>query len=675
MKSHLASSLSVTVFGTILFLSLFPDVSAFTYSAGITLRENIVGRQGRCHRLYATQPSGHFPIKGSVTSVSPDNKGRVSIASDAFLKEYFQSDVDDVNLPPSMSIIHRSMSQLASGSDIRGKFVNHPATGRMAGLARSIGQTALPALTPFAAHCLGFAFATMIKEYHLLQGNKEEEVVICIGRDPREHGVILADSFARGAGALNGVKVFYTGIATTPALFEFCRSSLCHGGTMVTASHLPDDRNGFKFFDAYTGGFQKSQINKMIEIAQGRAQVWFNMGILPPTSVGNVYCSAYVNWMNHYQKQLEQGLLRQVSHDTSLVSGVNDYLPLKGLKIVLNAGNGSGGFFLDVLTNMGADVEGSINIEPDPAFPRGVPNPENDEMVQETILACEAANADLGILLDTDADRCGMVAPRSYTELFREQGTEGDCFKPSDYEPLNRNRLIALMGVIYARQSPGCAIVTDSVTSNGLSKFLEEDLNLVHIRYLRGYANVIQKAKSVNSELSANAEVAIETSGHCAVKENGFLDDGTFTALKVLGLLAQERQQSAGASRKSILDLLSSLEELDEVTELRLHGKDGSLESVIRLFDLLALQIETHCEEQLEWSVDRDNLEGIRVLTGKDGGFFLLRKSLHDPVICLQVEASSKAAAKQLITSPLLRLFQAEPHTAEVLDLSALEQY
>jgi len=442
---------------------------------------------------------------------------------------------------------------------------------------------------------------------------------------------------------------------------------------MVTASHLPDDRNGFKFFDAYNGGFQKSQVNKMIEIAQGHAQVWFDMGILPPTSVGNVHCNAYVNWMNHYQKRLEQGLRRQVNHNLSLISEVKEDLPLKGLKIVLNAGNGSGGFFLDVLKNMGANVQGSINTEPDPAFPQGVPNPENDKMVNDTILACESADADLGILLDTDADRCGMVAPRSYTKILSGQGDEGNNFKPSNYEPLNRNRLIALMGVIYARQSPGCAIVTDSVTSNGLSKFLKEDLNLIHIRYLRGYANVIQKAKSVNAEMSASAEVAIETSGHCAVRENGFLDDGTFTALKVLGLLAQERQQSGSTSRKSLLDLLSNLEELDEVTEFRLPGKDGSLENMIRLFDVVALEIEDHCEDKLEWSVDRDNLEGIRVLTGKDGGFFLLRKSLHDPVMCLQVEASSKETAKQLITDPLLELFRAQ--TAELLDLSALEQY
>jgi len=400
--------------------------------------------------------------------------------------------------------------------------------------------------------------------------------------------------------------------------------------------------------------------------------------------VGNVYCDEYVNWMDHYQEQLKQALLRQVSHNKNTgrnnrapisSSPYEKNLPLKGLNIVLNSGNGSGGFFQKVLANLGANVEGSINISPDASFPAGIPNPENDKMIQETIQACEIANADLGILLDTDADRCGMVAPRTYTNMQNLLEDGENRLKPSDYEPLNRNRLIALMGVIYARESPGCVIVTDSVTSNGLSKFLEKDLNLKHIRYLRGYANVIRKAKAVNSETSENAEVAIETSGHCAVRENDFLDDGTFTALKVLGLLAQERRQPHLTSRKSLLDLLSNLNELNEVIEFRLCSKDGNLESMFRLFDLVALEIETNCEELVEWSVDHENLEGIRVSTGIDGGFFLLRKSLHDPVMCLQVEASSKAAAKRLITEPILSLLQAEPQAVQILDLSPLEQY
>jgi hypothetical protein len=373
MFSLSPSSNLAMVFYITISLFLLRDVSAFTSGAKRTLETSIY-QQGSNRGLFAKQSPGDLPIGGS--SLSTTSNKHFSIASDAFLKEYFQSEIDNVNLPPSMSIIHKSFRHLASGSDIRGKFIKNPATGRMSALARSISQTSLPALTPFAAHCLGFAFGTMMKELQYANGNCDEEVVICIGRDPREHGVVLADSFARGAGGLKGVKVLYTGIATTPALFEFCRSSLCHGGIMVTASHLPADRNGFKFFDTYDGGFQQAQIKKILEIAQDHAQVWFDLGILPPTSAGNVYCSEYVNWMDHYQEQLECTLLRQVQHNMPLSSRVKDKSPLRGLKIVLNSGNGSGGFFRKVLKNLGADVEGSINTMPDATFPRGVPNPE-----------------------------------------------------------------------------------------------------------------------------------------------------------------------------------------------------------------------------------------------------------------------------------------------------------
>ena len=155
-----------------------------------------------------------------------NNDNKVGLASDSFLQDYFNSDISDSNLPPSMSIVRRSLSHLASGSDIRGRYVATPkgAVGArsFAALAHAIGQTtAAPALTPFAAHCLGRAFATMIRSR--CSSGSSSATTICIGRDPREHGVVLADAFARGAASVEGVKVVYTGIATTPALFEFCR--------------------------------------------------------------------------------------------------------------------------------------------------------------------------------------------------------------------------------------------------------------------------------------------------------------------------------------------------------------------------------------------------------------------------------------------------------------------
>jgi phosphomannomutase len=428
---------------------------------------------------------------------------------------------------------------------------------------------------------------------------------------------------------------------------------------MVTASHLPGDRNGLKFF-TLKGGFSKDEVQTLIGLAKQHAQVWYDIGIVPPTSGPNaVFYSEWVDWMPHYDSQLKHALMKQVHGDNEKHELSQT---LKGLKIVLNAGNGSGGFFKQTLEDLGADVKDSIHTEPDGNFPAGVPNPENPAMIQETTRACEAANADLGILLDTDADRCGMVVPRTI-------GADGSF---ADYEPLNRNRLIALMGVIFARESPGCAIVTDSVTSNGLAKFLQDDLGLVHVRYLKGYANVISKARSLTESNTVNAEVAIETSGHCALKENDYLDDGTYTAVKVIGLLARERTQDP---TKSLLDLIVDLDEMDEVTEMRMSILDGSMESMHRVFDYMALKSEASCETNSCWSIDNDNLEGIRISTGEDGGFFMLRKSLHDPVLCLQIEASSKEAAKDEVLAPLLKIFRSEKEIYSVLDFAALEAY
>mmetsp|Transcript_102066 Transcript_102066/g.286183 ORF Transcript_102066/g.286183 Transcript_102066/m.286183 type:complete len:654 (+) Transcript_102066:255-2216(+) len=604
----------------------------------------------------------------SLRSSSSADQAKVATGSDDFLHKFFSSsssECDDVNLPPGLSIIHRSFAQLESGSDIRGKFVDHPRRGSVAAVAKAIrNENNVPALTPFSAHCLGFAFASMMKQQQQSQNagranDDDRDIVLCVGRDPRPHGVAIADAFARGAESVRGARVVYTGLASTPSMFEFCRSSLCDGGVMITASHLPADKNGMKFFTA-DGGFEKSQIKTLVSLAQQHSIGWYDQATIPPTSGRDaVFCSEWVDWMPYYASELKAALVREVMGDNAKGDPKK---ALGGLKLVLNSGNGSGGFFKRVLEDLGADVSASINTEPDGEFPAGIPNPENPSMIEQTIRVCEAANADLGILLDTDADRCGLVAPR----------TIGDDGVLSDYEAINRNRLIALMGVIFARQSPGCTVVTCSVTSEGLSNFLRNDLGLNHVRHVKGYANVIHRAKSLSESGEANAEVAIETSGHCALKENDYLDDGTYTAVKTVGLLAREKAKNPNTS---LLSLLEGMKEMSEVTEIRMSPVDGTLESTSLLFDYAALEIEARCSSIPGWSLDRENLEGIRLSSGSDGSFFMLRKSLHDPVLSLQVEASSKDSAKTTIVEPIIAIFESDPQIQSGLNFSSLKDY
>jgi len=175
---------------------------------------------------------------------------------------------------------------------------------------------------------------------------------------------------------------------------------------MITASHLPGDRNGFKFFSQQqTSGFTQPQVRALAANAKRCASEWYNRGILPPSSgPAAVMCAQHEQtWMNEYADGLKRAIRSKTGDDNP-----NDK-PLQGLTVVLNAGNGSGGFFQNVLQDLGADAGASLHLEPNGAFPNGVPNPEDKNMLQQTVAACEAARADLGIMLDTDADRWWVV--------------------------------------------------------------------------------------------------------------------------------------------------------------------------------------------------------------------------------------------------------------------------
>lgn len=548
-------------------------------------------------------------------------------------------------MPPSFGILLRSIDNLFDhgNSDVRGTFLDHATIGSLVSVAHAVKKTepSQPLLTPFSAYLLGTSFGKYV-------ANLYHNPKIAIGMDPRSHGSRLVDSFARGAESIDTVQVMYSGITTTPACASFC--SKCEASVMVTASHLPTDRNGFKFFTRHApSGLSHVQIQQLGSLAHETALYWLNLGIIPPSSGSDaVMCSQKVDWMPDYARSLKQAIVSKTSSSKKL--------PLEGLKIVLNAGNGSGGFFYNVLEELGADVTASVGIDPDGTFPVGVPNPEDPQMLKFTTDICQSVQADLGIMLDTDADRCGFVVPRKV----------GENGQRSEYEALNRNRLIALLAVIFANQSPGCAVVTDSVTSEGLTFFLQETLGLQHVRYLKGYANVIGKARDLTEAGSMNAELAIETSGHCAMRENNYLDDGTYTAVQVVSLLARTKD-----SVDSLLDLIVDLKEQPEVAELRMKTVDGSLDTMRQVFDECIDMIAQKCQSNDQWTIDEDNLEGIRVRLG-NGQFFMLRKSLHDPIISLQIEANSHESARELIVDPILDLLGS---LDSKLEMTALTSY
>ena len=269
------------------------------------------------------------------------------------------ADCDDDNTPPSLAAILQSINSLKSGSDIRGTFVDHKRIGTLLNVYQAILTSTTgfdKALTPFAAYCYGNAFAQMVASHHSTSSSssslsssytgfptainsiiippslsslslssptlvsKEEEgkdgrrlqddnsiasssssdIYICVGRDPRSHSTTLADCVCRGIESVSGCKAVYTSLATTPSMLEFCRSTTVvpkiDASIMITASHLPQDKNGLKFFANFCqGGFTKKHISILAEGAISCARSWFHIGLVPPTSgEGGVSCSSWV---------------------------------------------------------------------------------------------------------------------------------------------------------------------------------------------------------------------------------------------------------------------------------------------------------------------------------------------------------------------------------------------
>ncbi|MDP4291285.1 MAG: phosphomannomutase/phosphoglucomutase, partial [Bacteroidota bacterium] len=305
--------------------------------------------------------------------------------------------------------------------------------------------------------------------------------------------------------------------------------------------------------------------------------------------------------------------------------------PLRGFHIVVDAGNGSGGFFVDkVLQPLGADTTGSQFLEPDGMFPNHIPNPENEAAMESIEQAVIKNKADLGIIFDTDVDRSAAV----------DQTGTG----------INRNRLIALIATIILEEHPNTTIVTDSITSDGLTEFIEKELDGIHHRFKRGYKNVINEAIRLNEE-GQKCWLAIETSGHAALRENYFLDDGAYLITKLLVKAALLRRK-----KKTLLSLTERLKTPLEDKEIRLKIKVPAFKDY---GNKVIAELTEYVKTVEGWQIVPNNYEGIRVScdANSGNGWFLLRLSLHDPVIPLNIE-SNQVGGVEKITRQLTDFFK-----------------
>ncbi len=476
---------------------------------------------------------------------------------------------------------------LRSGSDVRGQAVDQPDNPAV--------------VTEDVARRLGFAFAGWLSAK---LGVPVRAVAVAVGRDSRVSGPKLAAALLQGA-ALAGARAIDCGLCTTPAMYmtTITPSVGCQGSVMVTASHHPWTRNGMKFFTR-EAGLSGQDIAALLKAAE-QAQLPERAAEAPePVDFLRLYGDTLAGMM---KKRLPDGGEK----------------PLSGMRIAVDAGNGAGGFYAGLLASLGADTSGSQFLEPDGRFPNHIPNPENDDAMAAISRAVTASKSDLGVIFDADCDRAAIVDKRG--------------------EPVNRNRLIALTAAVLLQETPGATIVTDSVTSAGLTRFIAAKGG-VHYRFKRGYRNVIDEAQRLNAE-GTDCPLAMETSGHAALKENYFLDDGMYLVTWLIVAAMRCRKQGG-----DLMDLIADLQEPVEAKEVRLAitAPDFRAAGQGALDALLASAARWD-----DCALDNGNREGVRLTFhldgGKDNGWLLLRLSVHDPVLPINAEADQPGGVRAML--------------------------
>ena len=302
---------------------------------------------------------------------------------------------------------------LKSGSDVRGT---------------AVGEGTV--LTDEVALALGAAF---VRKLCAEKGKKASEITISLGRDSRVSGPALLAAAAEGIRKAGAVAIDF-GMCTTPAMFmsTITDGFRTDGAIMITASHHPWNKNGLKFFTE-KGGLEGNEISELLRDAQAPHDELHEEGEI-----------RQIPFLPVYMKQLADRIRKGL--------GTTDQQPLRGLQVAVDAGNGAGGFYAELMEQLGASTEGSQFLEPDGRFPNHIPNPENPDAIQSLQAAVTASGADVGVIFDADCDRAAIV--------------------DGDGKAINRNRLIALISAILLEEKKGQTIVTDSVTSSGLADFI-----------------------------------------------------------------------------------------------------------------------------------------------------------------------------------------------------------
>ena len=314
--------------------------------------------------------------------------------------------------------------------------------------------------------------------------------VVVAGRDMRGSSPGYFAALTRGI-MKQGADVIDVGMVSTP-MFYFSVSDyeLHDAGIMVTASHNPAEYNGFKLVrgDALPIG-KGSGMEELKALVEKNEFPDAKEGTLVQTDIVPAY--------------LER-LFALVPPET-----------IRGLKVAVDAGNGMGGVILpQIFERLGVEVH-RLFWEPDGTFPNHEANPLKTETLADLQKKIAEVKADVGIALDGDSDRIGLVDEKGRV--------------------IRADQIIAMLAHLLL---PGHAgdVVTYNVSCGNVAPEEIKASGGTPLMTPTGHA-LIKPILRENGGLFGG-----ELSGHFYFREFGCVENTDYVMLLVLQLLAHERK-------------------------------------------------------------------------------------------------------------------------------------
>jgi phosphomannomutase/phosphoglucomutase len=388
---------------------------------------------------------------------------------------------------------------------------------------------------------------------------------ITLGRDCRVHSPRLHAALLRGL-VSTGLRVLDVGVVATPVLYFSVFHLDADGGVQITGSHNPPEDNGFKILRG------KTTIHGD-EIQAVRA-LWESQDFV--TGEGAVEArEIHQPYQDYLVKNLKPGPRR--------------------FRIVVDAGNGVGGIdCVPVLKRLGFEVS-ALYCEPDGRFPNHHPDPTVEKNVQALRDEVARTGAELGIALDGDADRVGIVDARGRIVW-------GD-------------QLLILFAREILREQPGATFVSEVKCSQALYDEIAR-LGGRAIMWKVGHSLIKTKMKEEGAVLAG------EMSGHIFFAHRYFgYDDAIYAACRLT------EQLSRGTD--PLERLVDGLPKLVSTPEIRVDCPDDIKFDVVR-----------RLADSLRATHKVVDIDGVRVIY-PDGAWGLVRASNTQPALVLRFEARS----------------------------------